>query len=488
MNHISTTRPSPPAARTTSGATGTPGSGSVPTPSRPFALVAPLAGAGVALGGLLLLSAVAVVGWFLADAGAHGDTRDAIRVAADAWLVAHGSHLTLGGVEYGVVPLGLSLLLALGAWRGAGWAARVGEPEDERETACGVGLFVAGYLVVAVGAAVLAGTDAAQVSLVRVVLGAVVLSGIVGGASVLRTTDRWDLLTDRLPVDTEHTLRVLRAAARTVRWVVGASLVTVLVPLGLHAGSVSSMLTAQDLSGGDLLMLALVSVVALPNAALLGVGYLAGPGFAVGTGTTVSTGSVLLGPVPAFPLLGALPSSGATPWWTDLLLVVPPLLAMVAVVRQHRRDEAVDWRHGVLAGLLAGVVLGLLSGLGGGSLGDGRMSQVGTDLLLVTLFMTLSVAAGGLVGGALAPLLSRAMDLIGLRRRAVDDEEETTVVLPSQAAISPALAARLRSARAQGGDAEEAPSRPPFAPGATFATSPQVSDDEETVSVGDGRS
>ena len=39
--------------------------------------------------------AVAVVGWFLADAGAHGQTTDALRVGADAWLVGNGSGLSV---------------------------------------------------------------------------------------------------------------------------------------------------------------------------------------------------------------------------------------------------------------------------------------------------------------------------------------------------------------------------------------------------------
>lgn len=443
-------------------------------------MLAALAGAGVALGGLLLFSAVAVVGWFLADAGAHGDTRDAVRVAADAWLVGHGAHLTLGGVAYGVTPVGLTLLLGLAVWRGARWAVRVSAPEDDRETAYGVGLFVVAYLVVAVVAAVLAGDDGASPSLVRTVLGALLLSGLVGGASVLHATERWSLLTDRLSgrVDGDDVLRVLGCAAHIVLVVLGAAAVTVLVSLALHAGSVSAMLTAQDLSAGDLLMVGLASVVALPNAALLGVGYLAGPGFALGTGTTVSTGSVLLGPVPAFPLLGALPSSGPAPWWTDALLALPPLLALLAVVRRHRRDAAVDWRHGLAAGLLAGVVLGLLSGLGGGALGDGRMSQVGTSVLLVTLFLALSMAAGGLLGGALAPLLSRVLDAVGLRRPEV---EEDTVVLTPQASISPALAARLREARQR--PADDTPSRPPFAPSALL-----TAEDERTVLLGDAGS
>ena len=50
----------------------------------------------VAAGAVLLgCMALGLVGWFASDAGGHGTTRDAIRVGADGWLLAHGAHLHL---------------------------------------------------------------------------------------------------------------------------------------------------------------------------------------------------------------------------------------------------------------------------------------------------------------------------------------------------------------------------------------------------------
>lgn len=89
--------------------------------ARPLWLGAAFAGA-VASGAVLIACmAVGLVGWFASDAGAHGDTRDAIRVGAVAWLLGHGSGLTLGATTIGVVPLGLTALcwyvaLRLGRW------------------------------------------------------------------------------------------------------------------------------------------------------------------------------------------------------------------------------------------------------------------------------------------------------------------------------------------------------------------------------------
>ena len=100
---------------------------------RPLTVSAALAGLVAAGSGLVVCLAVAVTGWFLADGGAHGDTRDALRVGADAWLLGHGSHLTYGGVTYTVVPLGLTALLAWVAFRAGRWAGATSPTADDRE-------------------------------------------------------------------------------------------------------------------------------------------------------------------------------------------------------------------------------------------------------------------------------------------------------------------------------------------------------------------
>ena len=102
------------------------------------------------------------------------------------------------------------------------------------------------------------------------------------------------------------------------------------------------MLSRLHTDGPGGLMYTLVGIAFVPNAVLLAGAYLLGPGFMVGTGTLVSPTAVVLGPVPAFPLLAALPGDGPTPWWTTGLLAVPVLLAAVAArlaVRRARVDR-----------------------------------------------------------------------------------------------------------------------------------------------------
>ena len=81
---------------------------------RSLATSAAIAAVGSAAITLGLCMALALVGWYLADAGAHGQTTDALRVGTDVWLVGHGSGLTVGGLPLRVVPLTLTVVFALG--------------------------------------------------------------------------------------------------------------------------------------------------------------------------------------------------------------------------------------------------------------------------------------------------------------------------------------------------------------------------------------
>ena len=88
-----------------------------PGSGRPLAVTAALAGVGAALVGLVVCMSVALTGWFLADAGAHGDTTDALGVGVVAWLTGHGAHLAVSGTPMGMTPLGLTAVLVLTGFR-----------------------------------------------------------------------------------------------------------------------------------------------------------------------------------------------------------------------------------------------------------------------------------------------------------------------------------------------------------------------------------
>ncbi|PWW22852.1 hypothetical protein JD79_02015 [Geodermatophilus normandii] len=110
----------------------------------------------------------------------------------------------------------------------------------------------------------------------------------------------------------------------------------------------------------------------LPNAAAAALGVAAGPGFAIGAGTVVSVHGISLGPVPALPLLAALPDTQAVPLLAFVSQAVPVLAGLVAgaVLGRHLGDDdggsVVAGLWGVLGGLLLGVAAGAVAAMAGG--------------------------------------------------------------------------------------------------------------------------
>lgn len=382
------------------------------SPLRPLAVGAGVAGFASSLVVLLGCMAVGLVGWFASDAGAHGDTRDAIRVGTDGWLMAQGADLTVvsGGVHVTVtaVPLGLTLLCLYVAHRFGRWAAATSAVEDTRTLALGIAVMCGIYGVVALLAAVLASTPTAEPGLLGSFAGGFLVALVGGGTGLLRGSPDVVDWRDLVP-QTARAIAVGAVAAAMLLVVAASVLLTVALLLDLgSAANVLSRLHA-DVSGG-LLYTALVAAVA-PNAVLLTGSYLLGPGFAVGTGTLVSPAAVMLGPVPAFPLLAALPSSGTPPTWLSALAAAPVVASVAGVVLMLRRYPAFSYESGAIRGLGAGacggVLLTVLIALAGGAVGPGRMVDVGADRLDTLVSATVAMAVGGLFAGVAATWWSR---------------------------------------------------------------------------------
>ena len=392
------------ARRTTSGAPGTTG--------RPLVVSAVIGGV-ISAGSMLLVSiGVALAGWFAADAGRYGDTRDAVRVGAAAWLLAHGAGLDIGATTVTLMPLGLTLLCVYATYRvGVRTAVRAAvrrEPSDLRAVLTAAGILATVYAVMALLTAVLAAEERAESDLLRALLGGFVLALLAGGGGLLAGSGQGRALLGRGPAWVRP---VLAGAAGTVLLMFAAGSVLVAVSLIRDFGTAATVLSRLHADGPGGLMYTVVGMAFTPNAVLLGGAYLLGPGFAVGAGTVVSPAVVILGPVPAFPLLAALPDDGATPGWATALMGLPVLVAALAVVlaarlRPVRRIE-VGAMRGLGAGLLAAALLAVMVALAGGAAGPGRMSAVGAPVWSTFLAAAVSCGGGGLVGGAAASVWAR---------------------------------------------------------------------------------
>jgi hypothetical protein len=182
-----------------------------------------------------------------------------------------------------------------------------------------------------------------------------------------------------------------------------AALATFVVAFVLDLATAVNVMAGLRLSGGEMALFVVLSLLVLPNATVFSAAYLLGPGFLVGAETLVSPSVVVTGALPAFPLLAALPGSGPVPAWTITLVAVPPLAAAVGAALAQRRRPTVRWEEGALrgcaGGVAAGVLLGWLATLAGGAVGPGRMRFVEPLAFDVLVHAITALGIGGLVGG-----------------------------------------------------------------------------------------
>jgi hypothetical protein len=262
-----------------------------------------------------------------------------------------------------------------------------------------VGAITAVYAAVGATAAFLARSEYLSVSVVRAVAGTALLAACAASVGVLRVPEVRAALVDRLD---PRAVEVLRGGAIAAAGALGAGALAagLCVVLSVdHAAELVRALGAGPVGTAGVLLLCLVYT---PTAAVWGAAYLVGPGFAVGAGTAVVATGVDLGPLPAMPLLAALPvgpASGAT----LALFLLPVAAAVLAGVRVSRTGPR-SWRGVLLAAASTGPVAGVLLGLGalvaGGPLGDGRLGAVGPSGWQVALAATALVAAAAVAGAA----------------------------------------------------------------------------------------
>jgi hypothetical protein len=237
---------------------------------------------------------------------------------------------------------------------------------------------------------------------------------------------------------------------------VGSVLAAVSLVAHLSEFRAASDALGPGLGGAALLLLAQLSY--LPNAIIWAVAYTLGPGFAFGAGTVVAPTGTVLGAVPAFPMLAALPSGahpGGPAWLPVLVLAMPYLAGVFAGVVTVRiaptpvLEAAPLW--GFAAGAATGVLAGLAAAFSGGSLGNGRLAAVGPSGFQVGLVAILEI-------GVTAALSAAAANWIILRRATRRTRKSSTMPPPAPASRSgsgPGLGSGLWTRLARTGVVDE---------------------------------
>lgn len=405
-----------------------PAASTAPGAPRPVYSTGGIAAASAAGIGLAVIVTFTMIGWVAAPHDTFGeDIADLLRSAVLAWLVGHHVSFTIMEGQISLLPMGLVLLPGMLLYRFGRWLARNCEIERLRHV-YRAALAIAGpYAAIAGTLALLAQTDGVEPSMPRALLMGFVIAFLAGGLGVLRQLMKdkgvaaGDLL-DLMPARSRSLLVGMSASSGTL--LVGG-LLLFLVALAMSYDEVLAATTslAPGLVGGVLLFI--VQLAYLPNAVIFAVCYALGPGFAVGAETLVAPTGVSVGPLPALPMLAALPANGAAPVLSLAALAVPFVAgALGGVVTQRHAPDVVSeaaplW--GFVCGVTTGILCAALAGAAGGSLGTQRLAEVGPSAWQVGLVAALEVG----VAAAVAAWIANWWYTRKLNRSVVARREET---------------------------------------------------------------
>ncbi|WP_181439577.1 DUF6350 family protein [Curtobacterium sp. MCBD17_032] len=376
--------------------------------------------------------------------------------AGNVWLIGHGVDVTftLGaaaakatGLSGASAPIAVTIAVlgfaVVTAWLGGRAGRRFAETEH-RVT----GVLVGTAAVAALGllVALTATTDATHPTVWQAVVLPALWFGVPAvvtaevcrrrrGAAADPLTLRVVDLVGRVPAVWRAVLGFgLRAGTVATACVVAVA--GVLVGFAL-LGSFAEVITLYERSHAGLvggIALTVGQLAFVPDLIGWATAWLVGPGFAIGAGSSVSPIGTTLGPLPAVPLLGALPTSGHT--FGLVWILVPVVAGFVAggllrprLVRALGSADSALYRAlgGVATGLVAGVLTGVVTGLTAGSVGPGRLAAVGPDALVVGAFAALEVGVPAVVALAIGSDLVRLPERswVGERWHEVEDDVAT---------------------------------------------------------------
>ncbi|MCB1274682.1 MAG: hypothetical protein KDB25_09880 [Leucobacter sp.] len=407
------------------------------------AVIAAIEAVAIAVAGFAIVAVPALLIWWLGF-GLAADPRAVFAAAAAGWSLAHFVPLALAldaesaqslglaaeplSFTVSLAPLGLTILTA-------SLAARAGRRFAARGGAGGAGVLggMVGFAAAAAAISLLGASLHAWGFWPSVVIPALAFGACSATGFVLRSAgagDAWWRATVRALQRTAarvnplwasalpgHAAAALRLTAICVLAVTGLAGVGVAVSLVVGYVDIITLSQQLQLDVLGLIMVFLLSLAVLPVALAWAIAWFSGAGFAVGIGTSVTPFETLLGPLPAFPLFGALP--GGWGWAGGL---APALVVLLGAAIGVVSGALGDLRRGslgasiavpVIAAALAGLAVVAVSGLAHGAIGPGRLELTGADPWRAGGLIALELALG-LVPGVLASRL----DLTRSRGRA----------------------------------------------------------------------
>ncbi|CRK59905.1 FIG021574: Possible membrane protein related to de Novo purine biosynthesis [Alloactinosynnema sp. L-07] len=352
---------------------------------------------------------------------AHFTTLGVLTGALPGWLAAHQVPLIIQGHELGALPLLPTVLLTLLVGRTAAGAADRVDAWGARETGQIVLAVVAAHAAFGLTIAMVMDGPVAVDPLAGFYYPAL-LSGLAASVGVARRSGLLDWVTGRVD---ESALRGLRAGLLAVAALLACGALLVTFGLVMSFGTATTFF-ALDGPGSALGML-LLSAGYLPNALIAGTAFLAGPGFSLGAVSIAPVGFEG-GPVPALPLLAALPEHAAL-WWVGLFALPAAVGVLVGwVLRSTAESPRERMRSVGVAAVVVGLGFVVLAGSSGGALGGGPFHPLDLRAAAVSFALVCWVAVPGALMawfGGPRPVVEGPIGLIDPEDESAADESDS---------------------------------------------------------------
>lgn len=363
-----------------------------------------LRGASAALATLVPVLLLASVFWVTTADPALGWV-EATAAGAAFWLLGHGVPLVTGSGVLGIVPLGALLgVLALGTWS-AGRASWAAAEHGHRAAGRIATAWAVGYASIMALAGAVTLTGPMTPHLGRWIAATIALPALMALVGMVRSLDHDDV--DEL-LERVHVPAALRRG-----WRPALHATAVLVVAGTLAAVVAVALSVDDVLAlqSDLrpgivggVVLTLLQVLALPNLGLWILSFVAGPGFSVVDGAVVTWDGSSTALVPMIPVLAAHPQPvvlpAATPLIALTLVVTGAWLGWQSLAATARLASLRAKSLTVLSAVAStSALIAVLDRVGGGSLGMGRLVDIGAPAAMLG-----ATVAGWLLLGAVLVL------------------------------------------------------------------------------------
>ncbi len=414
-----------------------------------------------------LLVILPLVGVWWADGFADKSLATLARLAGQAWLVIHAVplHLTLNEgpssatLQSGtltLIPLGLTLIPFLLSWRAGRRLARASYTDQLWQALLGA---LALYAAVGLGTAFICSAPGVEAGLVAGTLIPLIPVGLGLVIGARREAGAWGRLigvdaVDWIATTSQHSRwagsymwAAVRAGFVAAAASVAMAAVLLAVNLAIHWADIAAVYQGLNSGalGGSVLTIAQLGFI--PNFVLWTLAWASGAGFNLGVGSTVGPLGTAVAPVPAIPILGALPVGELS--WGVVAMVVPVLAGVlggwwflregenhfdewlsIKVKARWFTASASTLALGAVVGAAAGIFAGALAWLSHGSAGLGRLTDLGPGFLWTGVWVAGEVAVGVVVGSVLGPWLERLPENAagqsresGRRSKTADDAE-----------------------------------------------------------------